>query len=171
MKSRHVTHGAKQQRAKVRNRHRSECTGGRPEGLGPTVSSARPFWKLPTQSNSYLRSLPLGLGCPTGSRKQLPKQISTFRVARAQYREGMVEMVNALSGDWPAPFGVGAFQHVHRPPNFQRTPPPTLADHAIGFSQRICHSPFRRSHAGHATDFSVLSIVLVWFLLFLLIFA
>ena len=64
VKSRHVTHEVKQL-------ERSECTGGRPEGLGLTVSSARPLWKLPTESNSYLLSLPVGLGCPTGSRKQL----------------------------------------------------------------------------------------------------
>ena len=49
-------------------------TSGRPEGPGLTVSSTRSLWKLPTESNSYLRSLPVGLGCPTGSRKQLTKK-------------------------------------------------------------------------------------------------
>ena len=44
---------------------------------------------------------------------------STFRISRAQYREGMAKMFNALSGDWPTPFGVGAFQH---PPSDRYSP-------------------------------------------------
>ena len=84
---------------------------GRPEGQGLTVTSARPLWKLPVESNNNLRSLPLGLGCPTGSRKQLSKYQTLHRLTQAQYIDGRVEMFNALSGDWPAPCGVGAFQH------------------------------------------------------------
>ena len=45
----------------------------KPEGQGLTITSARPLWKLPVQCNSFLRSLPLPLGCPTSLRKQLSK--------------------------------------------------------------------------------------------------
>ena len=66
-----------------------------------------------------LAVIAIGIGLSHRLSQAAYKKNSTFRISRAQYREGMAKMFNALSGDWPAPFGVGAFQH---PPSDRYSP-------------------------------------------------